>query len=38
MDIDDDQLPPLLVNADPYQGGVEGVDRVRVPITLITGR
>lgn len=38
MDLDDDDGPPLLVDAEYATNGPANGARVRVPITIVTGR
>ncbi len=38
MDIDDEDLPPLLVHSKISAQDTEDGPRVRVPITIVTGR
>jgi hypothetical protein len=38
MDPDDDDLPPLLINAEEHQDDLENPNKLRVPITIVTGK
>ncbi|TVY29519.1 COBW domain-containing protein [Lachnellula hyalina] len=37
MDFDDDEAPPLLVDVEAQENAEGGADRIRVPITIVTG-
>ncbi|TVY48053.1 COBW domain-containing protein [Lachnellula occidentalis] len=37
MDFEDDEAPPLLVDVESQENADEEADRIRVPITIITG-
>ena len=37
MEVDEEEVPPLLVNQDTLTEDPEGAASVRVPITIVTG-
>jgi hypothetical protein len=37
MEVDDEEVPPLLVDTETFEEELENSVKVRVPITIVTG-